>query len=668
MRVLLIQMPFFALDTPSISLALVKAALERAGFACDVRYLNIELGKMLGEDTYSWVGGSAPPYLLLGDLVFTPSLRGTRLTRERLRTLATAARGPGELSIPASMIERYPKLAAQAGKLIDRSLREIEWSRYGLVGFGTMFHIAPALAMAKHVKAREMPPPVILGGSNCEGEMGEQLHRSFPFLDYVCRGEGEQLIVDLAKHLAEGSGPPERIPGLIWRDGAHTRCNGPRGEGPAADPMTSGYPLDALPIPTYDDWMEQMDRLGLIEPDRRRLPIETSRGCWYGAKHHCVFCGLNGETIAYRRKSPERALTEFRELQSTGVRMIHGVDDILDMRYFQDVLPELAKSRSNSAIFFEIKANLSRKHVAQLRDAGIVWIQPGIESLNSRLLKLMDKGVTALQNIRLLKYTAEFGIGAAWNLLFGFPGEDPEDYREMAALMPLLAHLQPPYVSCSPVRVHRFSPLFVKHKAFGITDVEPTQAYYEFYPFDQDAVSRLAYYFDHRYADERDPMSYIGPCVEAVQDWRAEVGEAAFLCFELGDALHLIDTRRAATQRTAALAGLEREAFLACADGATLTQLEKTLGRPAGEIEPILAEFIARRWAVQLDGKVLNLAVPASVPPYLPPSLAAMGARQRYCAEMLRSHEGYMVPPVPQAAEEAEIADGPRNLAPSLSL
>ena len=35
----------------------------------------------------------------------------------------------------------------------------------------------------------------------------------------------------------------------------------------------------------------------------------------------------------------------------------------------------------------------------------------------------MRKGVTALQNLRLLKWCAEIGITPAWNLLYGFPGE-----------------------------------------------------------------------------------------------------------------------------------------------------------------------------------------------------------------------------------------------------
>ena len=45
MRVLLIQMPFFTLDTPSISLSLLKAALDRSGLQCDLKYFNVDFGE-----------------------------------------------------------------------------------------------------------------------------------------------------------------------------------------------------------------------------------------------------------------------------------------------------------------------------------------------------------------------------------------------------------------------------------------------------------------------------------------------------------------------------------------------------------------------------------------------------------------------------------------------
>ena len=54
-------------------------------------------------------------------------------------------------------------------------------------------------------------------------------------------------------------------------------------------------------------------------------------------------------------------------------------------------------------MFYEVKSNLRKEDVRQLREAGVVAIQPGIESLSDEVLRIMRKGVSALQNIQLLK-------------------------------------------------------------------------------------------------------------------------------------------------------------------------------------------------------------------------------------------------------------------------
>ena len=106
-------------------------------------------------------------------------------------------------------------------------------------------------------------------------------------------------------------------------------------------------------------------------------------------------------------------------------------------------------------ICYEIKANLTKEQVRLLAQAGIRDVQPGIESLSTPLLRLMKKGCSRLQNIQLLKWCRELGVRPIWNILWGFPGEDPAEYSEMAAMMPALSHLQPP-MSAAKLRLDRF--------------------------------------------------------------------------------------------------------------------------------------------------------------------------------------------------------------------
>ena len=67
--------------------------------------------------------------------------------------------------------------------------------------------------------------------------------------------------------------------------------------------------LDALPVPDYSDYFRDLDASGVSADVLPVLLFETARGCWWGAKSHCTFCGLNGGAMAFRAKSQSRALT-----------------------------------------------------------------------------------------------------------------------------------------------------------------------------------------------------------------------------------------------------------------------------------------------------------------------------------------------------------------------
>ena len=119
----------------------------------------------------------------------------------------------------------------------------------------------------------------------------------------------------------------------------------------------------------------------------------------------------------------------------------------------------------------------------------------------------MDKGVSGLQNIQLLRWCEELGIDCAWNILAGFPGEPPEEYERMAELVPLLEHLDAP-MSTARLRLDRFSPFHARAEAYGFRRVRPSHAYFHVFPLGRRELDRLAYFFDYDYEDERLPETY----------------------------------------------------------------------------------------------------------------------------------------------------------------
>jgi len=311
--------------------------------------------------------------------------------------------------------------------------------------------------------------------------------------------------------------------------------------------------LDALPTPDFTEFYEQFAKLlpdsALAEGNIMWLPFESSRGCWWGEKHHCTFCGLNAQTMTHREKSPSRVIDELRQLlKKHPNRRVCMVDNIMPHRYFRTLLPQLGEELADLHMFYEEKANLSLEHVADLARAGIREIQPGIEALSSTLLKRMDKGVTAQQNIALMRYARAIGVTLNWNLLYAFPGDLLEEYEQTLALIPLLRHLEPPS-GLSHLSIDRFSPYFDYPAKYGITNIRPMESYASVLPSTAD-VSKVAYHFVADYlSGARENPALINSIIDEVKNWRAawESEDAAVPALAVtnlaDDAYLLLDTR-----------------------------------------------------------------------------------------------------------------------------
>jgi len=168
-------------------------------------------------------------------------------------------------------------------------------------------------------------------------------------------------------------------------------------------------------------------------------------------------------------------------------------------------------------------------------------VQPGIESLSTPILRLMRKGTTALQNIQFLKWARAVGLRVVWNLLMGFPGEDPAEYSRMAEMVPALVHLQPPD-GPARIRLDRFSPYFEEREALGVCNVQPADVYRYIYPFPEEDLEQLAYFFDYDYLDGRGPWAYVRPLAEALAAWQ-EKADASLTYTRSGETLLVRDAR-----------------------------------------------------------------------------------------------------------------------------
>jgi len=124
-----------------------------------------------------------------------------------------------------------------------------------------------------------------------------------------------------------------------------------------------------------------------------------------------------------------------------------------------------------------------------------------------------------IRHRRLLRYARSAQLVCAWNLLFGFPGDQPEEYRGVLALLPLLHHLNPPVI-LNRMGIDRFSPYWENPAAYGLSNIRPFPAYAETFPVSAD-VERLAYHFLADFdSGSISDVELIGLLHEEVDSWR----------------------------------------------------------------------------------------------------------------------------------------------------
>ncbi|MEL6342361.1 MAG: RiPP maturation radical SAM C-methyltransferase [Myxococcota bacterium] len=485
---LLIVPPFARLDLPSIGVHLLQACAARQGHDVAVYYAGLSFARLIGEPLYHTLSELLTPDMLAERIFARPAHGLPRLGKNARRLKAVPIERNG-YRIDRRVLK---DIARHAEAFIPRLADAIVEKGYRIVGCTTVFEQTNAsLALLKAVKQRAPQTITVLGGANCFGEMADGVASIAPWIDHVFEGESEQTFLQL---FTDPRALPRRVQGRMWTE------------------------MDALPTPTYRDYLNQVRGEPTLPGEALQLPIETSRGCWWGQKRHCTFCGV--AEMSYRYKSADRVIDELSvQLDSWPSRKVHTVDDIMPYRYFRTLLPRLPEVLPNLEMFYEQKANLTLKKVRILRNAGIQRIQPGLESLSTPLLQRMDKGTTGRQNLALLRYARATQLRLVWNFLYGFPGDTLDEYSNSAVLLPLIHHLNPPQFAIHILLV-RFSPYHKNPARYGVTGLRPASTYADIFP-DGAPLEQLAYYFDGEYtsAADTEPKG-MQALLDKVADWR----------------------------------------------------------------------------------------------------------------------------------------------------
>lgn len=511
MKVLLISPPWLLPRLPGLAIATLRPLLARHGIDCDDLHgstlfphtttprniLETFSGYLFVPFVYQQVDRAALIENALERYRHDLNLGGIRHPDAEATLERVGIDGEAFRQAMCADMER-------AGRCLDAITDLALQPQYDVIGFSATFEtqLPATLALARRLRARRPDLRIMLGGATCFEEQGDGLAASFPEFDAICHTEGEAVIVPLVQAL-RGQGRLTDVPGIAFRkDDGSVQHN-------ASPPVPRD--LDQLPIPEFDRFLSQFAQCEWRHEAPPRLLFETSRGCWWGQKHLCTFCGLNQEGLAFRAKTPERAFEEIRLLYTRypQANFIQSTDNILPMRYVKEVMPRLAALPKDAGrplrLFFMIKSNLRRDQMQAIVDGGVAAVQPGIESFHDRMLDDMDKGVDAIDQVQLVKFGHEVGLTMSYNLIIRNPKDRPEYYEEMAALIPFISHLPPP-TGVTPMMLNRFSIYHTYPERFGIQNPRPRPHYRQLYRDAGVDLGRIAYEFEYEHpilTDER---------------------------------------------------------------------------------------------------------------------------------------------------------------------
>ena len=637
MDVCLVYMPYGPIETPPLGMALLVAEAKRAGLSARAMYPAFRFAEEIGyfhykalsmamggfhvcEWTFAGVAFPAGHSDDGDDFLEKVAEWERRNDPEKYRLIFK-----DEASFKNSCLKVRDAAEAfveeQAAKILELSPKVVGCS-------SSYYQNCASLAVLRELKHLNPGIITLMGGTNCESSMGTVISKAFPWVDFVVSGEADELFAPFCRKLLEKGRTlsMDEIPFGVLSGGGNEE---PLSLG-AEPPVAIVGNLDDLPRPDFDDYLHEREGFAYNAAlPRLSLSVETSRGCWWGQRGQCSFCGGNGKRIGFRVKKPARFLRELDELHACyGIHDFVATDNILDMSYFKTVLPELASTCPPRYSFFcSTKSNLGEEHCRRMADAGIYRFQPGIESLHDDMLRILNKGNKAIDHVALLKFAHENGIKANWNILTDIPGERQEWYLETASWLPLIVHLQPPHKVMS-IHFDRFSPYHRNPERFGLNLV-PGRWYSLIYPLSSEQIEAFACRFENR-PEQADRQSEGRDRLKRVLgQWKmlhspipSRPNPPTLTVREEESCSVVVDTRPCALSEIHVLKGVHDWVYRACRSPVSLEDVVESVNFAGKEatvketVQDALEYLRQQKFLLCIDGLYLALALKEPLRPF----------------------------------------------------
>ncbi len=243
---------------------------------------------------------------------------------------------------------------------------------------------------------------------------GKERHlEDISFVDAIIPGEGEIPLLKLCKSLKQGD--QRSVPGLVYKASNRVIFTRP------PEPLDMSH----LPVPDFSD----LDLSAYMTPEPV-LPFMTSRGCAWGK---CTFCTHHKGYIRYRQMATSEVVRQLKEMKSAyNTRFFDFFDEMIPPGRLRRL--SMGLLREGPEVFFSAYGKPVRAFDSALMTlsfkAGLRVMLWGVESGSQKVLDLMSKGTRVKDMERVLRASHEAGVRNLLFIMFGFPGEDSNDFKQ----------------------------------------------------------------------------------------------------------------------------------------------------------------------------------------------------------------------------------------------
>ncbi len=457
----LVSLPWDYFTAPSIALSSLKSFVQKREkrASIDIFYLNLEIIKNMNPDFYGKILYTLSnfPEIIYSRILY----KNTKLSKNTKNIIENIFKSE---EIFYSFVNKL--------KIWNLNIiKKIKWSEYDFVGFTTTYNqLLSSIFNIKEVKKENPKIKTILGGYYSTPEMAIPLMKKNKEIDIVVSGEGELNLYNIIKSKIEKNENFKNLPGISFREGDKLISN------PGYNQIKD---MEELEIPDYSDYFEQLNKTN-IKKDIVKISVETSRGCPY----NCYFCALNRcwNKGTYRTKKIKNVIKEI-DYQNKKYKVNNFI--FCDNTILENNLTEMSKLKeklSKDIKFSYLSTN------TKLKPSSIekMWNKKmefsfGVESLNNRTLKNMNKITKLMDHVQTIKLCELYGIFYQYCIIHDYPATK-EEINENIKNAELLKNFSPPKIN--NLEIYYGSEIYKNPEKHSIKVDYDWDIYKEFFPED----------------------------------------------------------------------------------------------------------------------------------------------------------------------------------------